>query len=215
MRPSGHLQVYETSEGRRFVALWRDATGKRHKKRLGKAWVKQHGTTDRGAPRWRTADGPKPEGDWLTPREAQDPAYREERLAEGRLARRTLQKHMVMLHAILKRAKRRKWVEYNAAADAERITFKRSGDFNVLTPAQVDSAAAAAKTELLSTVIVVAAYSGLRMGELRALRWRDVDFAKRSLFVRRNFTGGEERAPKSGKVRSVPMVDQALVVLDR
>jgi integrase len=52
------------------------------------------------------------------------------------------------------------------------------------------------------------------MGELRALRWRDVDFAKRSVFVRRNFTGGQERVPKSGKVRSVPMVDQALVALD-
>src|SRR3954471_2919436 len=72
MRPSGHLQVYETSDGKRFVALWRDATGKRHKKRVGKVWVKQYGTTDRGAPRWRGADGPKPDGDWLTPREAQD-----------------------------------------------------------------------------------------------------------------------------------------------
>ena len=53
------------------------------------------------------------------------------------------------------------------------------------------------------------------MGELRGLRWRDVDFAKRSLFVRRNFTGGAERPPKSGQgAGSVPMVDQALVALD-
>jgi integrase len=94
------------------------------------------------------------------------------------------------------------------------ITFKRSGDFNVLTPSQVDPVAAAAADETLRVAILVAAYTGLRMGELRALRWRDVDFAKRSVFVRRNFTGGQERVPKSGKVRSVPMVDQALVALD-
>jgi hypothetical protein len=33
------------------------------------------------------------------------------------------------MHGLLKRAKRRGWVDYNAAADAERITLKRSGDF--------------------------------------------------------------------------------------
>jgi integrase len=30
-----------------------------------------------------------------------------------------------------------------------------------------------------AAVFVVAAYAGRRLGELRALRWRDVDFAKR------------------------------------
>lgn len=52
-------------------------------------------------------------------------------------------------------------------------------------------------------------------GRCAALRWRDVDFAKRSIFVRRNYTGGVDQTPKSGKVRSVPMVDHALVALDR
>lgn len=140
--------------------------------------------------------------------------FREQQLAEGRISRRTLQKQLVLMHGLLKRAKRKGWVEYNAAADAERITFKRSGDFNVLTPSQVDAVSSAAADETIRAAIVVAAYTGLRMGELRALRWRDVDFAKRSVFVRRNFTGGQERSPKSGKVRSVPMVDQTLVALD-
>jgi integrase len=85
----------------------------------------------------------------------------------------------------------------------------------VLTPAQVDAVAAAATNGLVGTTIIVAAYAGLRLGEVRALRWRDVDFAKRSIFVRRNYTGGVDQTPKSGKVRWVPMVDQALVALDR
>jgi integrase len=36
---------------------------------------------------------------------------------------------------------------------------------------------------------VTAAFTELRMGELRALRWSDVDFAKRLVHVRRSYTG--------------------------
>jgi integrase len=63
-------------------------------------------------------------------------------------------------------------------------------------------------------MFTVAAFTGLRLGELRALRWRDVDFAKRMILVRGNYTAGSERVPKSGKVRSVPLIDQAARALD-
>jgi len=56
-RPTGHLQVVERGDGRRFYALWRDGDG-RHKRLLGPAWVKPHGKTARGATKWRAADGP-------------------------------------------------------------------------------------------------------------------------------------------------------------
>jgi LuxR family maltose regulon positive regulatory protein len=52
------------------------------------------------------------------------------------------------------------------------------------------------------------------MGELRALRWSDVDFAKRLVHVRRSYTGGAFGAPKSQRVRSVPMSDPVARVLD-
>jgi len=52
------------------------------------------------------------------------------------------------------------------------------------------------------------------MGELRALRWSDVDFEKRLVHVRRSYVSGGEGVPKSGRVRSVPMVDQVLTALD-
>ena len=69
----------------------------------------------------------------------------------------------------------------------------------------------ASRTRALFTV---AAFTGLRLGELRALRWGDVDFAKRLVHVRRSYTHGEAGPPKSGKVRSVPLIDQAMVPLD-
>jgi hypothetical protein len=62
--------------------------------------------------------------------------YRERLLASG-LKRATVRQLMIIVHGILKRAKRKGWVSSNAAADAERVSVRASGDFNVLEPAQV------------------------------------------------------------------------------
>jgi integrase len=139
---------------------------------------------------------------------------RERLLAEGRLSRRTVQKILVQLHAILKRAKRKGWIPTNPAEDVERVTVPRTGDFNVLTPDEVHAIARAEPIELYAAIYVTAAFTGLRLGELRALRWGDVDFAKRLVHVRRSYTAGAFGAPKSQKVRSVPMSDQVARVLD-
>jgi len=141
-------------------------------------------------------------------------AYRERLLSDGRLSRRSIQKILVLLHGILKRAKRRGWISTNPAEDVERVTFRRSGEFNVLTPSQVAAVARAATDEQDAALFTVAAFTGLRLGELRALRWGDVDFSKRLVHVRRSYTHGQPGPPKSGKVRSVPLIDQAAVPLD-
>jgi integrase len=142
--------------------------------------------------------------------------YRERLLAQGRLSRRTVQKQLVLLHGVLARAKRREWITSNPAENAERVRIRRSGDFNVLAPAEVAAVARAADSELHAAIFTVAAFTGLRLGELRALRWQDVDFAGRAILVRRNLPShGQERTPKSGKVRSVPLIDQAARVLDQ
>jgi len=142
-------------------------------------------------------------------------AYREQLLEEGKLSLRTIQKLLVMNYSILKRAKRKKWIPSNPAEDAERVTVTRSGDFNVLSPEEVAAVTRAADDDQDAALFQVAAFTGLRMGELRALRWGDVDFANRSVFVRQNRVRAELRKPKSGKVRSVPLIDQAAAALDR
>jgi hypothetical protein len=56
------------------------------------------------------------------------------------------------------------------------------------------------------------------MGELLALRWRDVDFAVSTIRVRANYYLGQLTTPKSGKVRAVPLapdVASALAQLER
>lgn len=59
-----------------------------------------------------------------------------------------------------------------------------------------------------------AAYAGLRLGELMALRWRDVDFAGSALTIARAMSAGVEASTKSGRVRRVPLADQAAAALD-
>jgi integrase len=82
------------------------------------------------------------------------------------------------------------------------VTVRRSGDFNVLSPAELDAVCRAARDELEQATIRTAAESGLRMGELRALRWRDLDFERRLIHVRWAYTRSDRGRPKSSYVRS-------------
>ena len=141
-------------------------------------------------------------------------AWRRRDLTEGKLSRRTVQKQMVLLHGVLKRAKALHWIIANPADGAERVNVSVSGEFNVLSVEQVEAVARKAEG-MFNAAIIVAAYTGLRTGELRALRWRDVDFLAATVHVRRNMpAGGDEGTPKSGKVRSVPLMDDAARALD-
>jgi integrase len=67
----------------------------------------------------------------------------------------------------------------------------------------------------LAELIRVAAYTGLRRGELVALRWRDIRWSERVLVVERALSGDVESTTKGRRVRYVPLGDQALGALDR
>jgi integrase len=63
---------------------------------------------------------------------------------------------------------------------------------------------------------LTAAMTGLRQGELLALRWRDVDWSARKLRVSGGMRNGKRRAPKSAtSSRAVPMADKVGGALDR
>ena len=56
--------------------------------------------------------------------------------------------------------------------------------------------------------ILTALRTGLRLGEILALRWGDIDFKERQIRVRRSYRRGRFTRPKSGRSRSVDMSDQ-------
>jgi integrase len=141
-------------------------------------------------------------------------AYRARLVAEGRLSDRTINKHLVQLHAIFRRAAKVHGLRVNPAAGVDRQPLRRSGDFDVLSPPEVEALQRVAESEQDGALFTVAAFTGLRVGELLALRWRDVDFAKRLVHVRRTYTSRRLGVPKSGRVRSTPLIDQAARALD-
>src|SRR5262249_54337571 len=92
---------------------------------------------------------------------------------------------------------------------------RRSGDLDVFRPDEIRQLVAAAECEQASTLYLTAAFSGLRFGELAALRWSDIDWQRDLIHVRRALARGAIESPKSGKVRSVPMVPDVARALAR
>ena len=140
-------------------------------------------------------------------------AFKDHLLGRG-LSHRTAQKVLVILYGVMDRAKRKGWVTSNPCENAEKVTVRRSDDFNVLNVEQVHAVARAAVSDQLRAMFLTAAFTGLRMGELLGLRWRHVDFANRILHVQRNYVEGVDDTPKSHRRRSLPLSDQAVVALD-
>jgi integrase len=141
-------------------------------------------------------------------------AFRLRLVEEDRLSARTINKYLALIHGVLKRAQRVYGLSANATAGVERQAARRSGDFDVLSAEEVEALVRAAASPQDAALYATAAYAGLRLGELRALRWRDVDFGKRLIHVRRSYVQHDEGAPKSGRVRSVPLIDQTARPLD-
>jgi integrase len=61
----------------------------------------------------------------------------------------------------------------------------------------------------------LAAYTGLRLGELIALRWEDVDLHARRMVVHRAVSAGVEGPTKSWQARFLPLADPAAQALER
>jgi integrase len=62
-----------------------------------------------------------------------------------------------------------------------------------------------------AALIVIAGFTGLRMGELRALGWEDVDLENAKVSVSRAMSWDTESSTKSRQMRTVPLAEQAIL----
>ncbi|HET7445331.1 MAG TPA: site-specific integrase [Solirubrobacterales bacterium] len=125
----------------------------------------------------------------------------------------TRTKALVLMHGIFKRARKLYGLPSNPVVDVEKPPARPSGDIDVFSPEEVMALVRAAASEQDAAIYLTAAFTGLRRGELLALRWRDADFPGQIIRVRASFADGALTTPKSGKVRSVPMAPQAAEAL--
>jgi len=128
---------------------------------------------------------------------------------------RTRNKLLIVLHGVLSRARKVYGLPFNAAAEVEGFRERRSGDIAVFSPEEIWALVRAAESEQDAAIYLTAAFTGLRQGELLALRWRDVDFSRSVIRVRGSYGLGELTSPKSGKVRSVPLAPEVAEALTR
>jgi integrase len=129
------------------------------------------------------------------------------------LANRTKIKILTLLFGILERARKTHGLPTNPARDIEKPTQRRRAGIDVFSVEEIMALVRAAETEQDATIVLVAALTGLRRGELVALRWRDVDFPGQAIRVVASYTDGVLTTPKSGKVRSVPMAPEVASAL--
>ncbi|MGA9284095.1 MAG: site-specific integrase [Solirubrobacteraceae bacterium] len=120
---------------------------------------------------------------------------------------------MVLLHGVFARARKVWKLPANPVAAVERYPTRLSGDIEVFSPEEVWALVRASESEQDGALFLTAAFTGLRLGELIALRWRDIDFAGSLVRVRSSWSVGALTTPKSGKVRSVPLAPEAAQAL--
>ena len=118
------------------------------------------------------------------------------------------------------RAPQRRWASANPCEGVELPAVPEATEIRFLTleevRALVANVPAGMYEQLDRAMFLAAAMTGLRKGELVALRWRDVDWTALRVRVRQNYTRGEFGTPKSKRsTRSVPLADELAGELDR
>ncbi len=126
---------------------------------------------------------------------------------------RTKNKLLTELYGIFRRAQKAYGLPTNPAALVEKLKVRPRPVIEVYSPEEVRALVRAAADEKDGALFLTAAFTGLRRGELIALRWRDIDFAGSTLRVRASYAAGELTAPKSGKVRAVPLARDVAAAL--
>src|SRR3954454_3399833 len=131
------------------------------------------------------------------------------------MSNRTKVKLLTVLNGIMSRARRLHRLPANPMADVEKPRHRRSTAIEVFSPEEILALVRVAASEQDAAIYLTAAFTGLRRGELVALRWRDVHFAAQRIRVSGSYSGGRLTTPKSGKVRAGPMTPALAAALAR
>jgi integrase len=147
-------------------------------------------------------------------------AYAASKRQQG-LKPKTIANHLALLHGVFGHAVRKGWSRTNPVAAVDRPSQPGADpDIRFLTHEELKNLLEAVPEDPLGAIdrvlYLTAAMTGLRQGELIALRWRDVDWGAGMIRVRRSYTRGEFTVPKSRRSnRAVPMADRLANELKR
>jgi integrase len=128
-----------------------------------------------------------------------------DRWQEASMPAASIRNHIKPMQAISRRARTRLGLALNPTHDLE-LPSVRAAEVEILAP-EAAAELLGAVPEADQPIWATALYAGLRYGELRALRWREVDFAAGTIRVRKGWDPVEgEIDPKSEtSKRTTPM----------
>ncbi len=121
------------------------------------------------------------------------------------LSAKTINNVLTVLRRMLVVARKRGLIE--TVPDVEWLKNEKP-EFDFFTFDEAKRLVAAADGEW-RTMILVALRTGMRIGELLALQWQDVDLVAGRITVRRNVVWGHLGTPKSDKSREIPLSNAA------
>ena len=102
------------------------------------------------------------------------------------LSTTTVRSVHLMLHCALDRAVKERLIQRNPSEDCI-VPKPRKLDMKILPPEHIHAYLEAARTRGLLPMFYLELASGLRKGELVALRWEDVDIQSRTISVSRQY----------------------------
>jgi integrase len=147
--------------------------------------------------------------DQIGPADIED--YKAKKLDEG-CEKKSINNHITTLRKLLNLALEWGVVEKVAKVKAFRLKTNFVTEDMFLGFDEAERFIKAAPAAWLAFMIT-AIKTGLRLGELLALKWEDIDLVSGQLVVRRTLWRGEEGPPKGGKNRIVPLSDEAIATL--
>ncbi len=137
----------------------------------------------------------------------------EEFMATRKCGAKRINNILVPVRSLFKMAKKNDYVERNIMLDVENLPVDRP-HISPLSMKEVLSFLDAVEGTIYRSFFVVAFFTGMRLGEQTALKWREVDWERKTISIVESRVMGIEGRPKTkGSYRDIdmlPVVEEAL-----
>jgi len=131
---------------------------------------------------------------------------------KSRLSPKSINNHLSTLAKCLRCAQ--EWLGLNRIPTIKLLKVPPQR-FDFLTTDESQQLLQAIENPMWYAMVLLALRSGLRVGELFGLEWKDIELGSRQLTVRRSIVNGVTGSPKNNRERHVPLSEQVYDALSK